>query len=194
MSGDGGQSWSPFGASLVAQNMLVSGLTTDGQSIYVQTRPAATDCSNIWRPITWRRLNSDGSWSVFPTPSAASSILTFWPAANGGTYALDLYEAQHTGAGPSTVAVSADRGGAWNTLPDLNPPDGLINGAPDEAAVAPSGHVYVQLQTSSLSYYSYPDGITFVLDPTQSQPTWRAYAVNHATGWSAAENGGSLTM
>lgn len=192
VSDDGGQSWSPLGASLVAQNMLVSALTTDGQSIYVQTRPVATDCSTIWQPITWRRLNSDNSWSTFSTPPASSSILTFWPAASGGMYALDVYAAQHAGA--LAVAVSVDRGVTWNTLPAITPPDGLINVTLDEAAVAPSGHVYAQIQTSSASYYSYPGGITFVLDPAQSQPTWSVYAVNHATAWSPTESGGSLSM
>lgn len=190
-SDDGGQTWSVFGASLVAQNLRVTGLVSDGQAIYVQTRPAATDCSTIWRPITWRRLNLDNTWTTIPTPTAATSILTFWPAASGGMYALDTYQTDHLG--PIQVAVSDASGSAWTTLPALTPPAGLTDNGLDEAAVAPSGHVYAQLQTSS-GAVSYPGAVIFALDPAAARPTWSVYAVNHASAWAPIESGGALTM
>jgi photosystem II stability/assembly factor-like uncharacterized protein len=74
---DGGGSWNPFGASLTAQNLLVDQLASDGQTIYVETRPVATICEATFAPVTWQRLNSNQTWSPITTPIARDSSLSF---------------------------------------------------------------------------------------------------------------------
>ena len=191
VSYDGGGSWNPFGASLTTQNLQVDELASDGQTIYVETRPAATACEATFEPITWQRLNSNETWTPITTPAARDSSLSFWPAAKGGMYALDVYDT--SAGGQTTVAVSAG-GGKWTTLPALSAPAGLTNVGLDEAAIAPSGHVYAEIATSSSVAYSYPGAITYMLDSTKPQPTWSVYAANFAAEWTPVESGGALSM
>lgn len=188
---DGGGSWNPFGASLTSQNLLVDQLASDGQTIYVETRPVASSCEAMFGPVTWQRLNSNQTWSPIAAPAARDSSLSFWPAAKGGMYALDVYD---TSAGGQTIIAVSLNGSKWTTLPALTAPQGLTYVGLDDAAITPSGHVYAEIATSSAVAYSYPGAITYALDATQPTPAWSIYAANVAANWSPVQAGSGLTM